>query len=91
MGAALKITRTEHSPEELRRLASKCRDGEQVRRLLAIALVLEGHSRTQAAEQNGMERQTLRDWVHHYNESGCCQTNSKLSPSGARTPNRTSV
>jgi putative transposase len=83
MGAALKITRTEHSPEELRRLASKCRDGEQVRRLLAIALVLEGHSRTQAAEQNGMERQTLRDWVHHYNESGIDRLLSRES-SGRR-------
>jgi transposase-like protein len=70
MGAALKISRGEHSPAELRRFAGKCRDPEQVRRLLAIALVLEGQSRTQAARQNGMERQTLRDWVHHYNESG---------------------
>ena len=34
-------------------------DGEVVRRLCALALVLEGHSRTQAAEQNGMDRQTL--------------------------------
>ena len=67
---AVEITRTEHSAEALRRVASKCGNGEQVRRLLAIALVLEGHSRTQAAEQSGMERQTLRDWVHHYNERG---------------------
>jgi transposase len=34
-----------------------------VRRLLALALVLEGCSRTQAAGQSGMVRQTLRDWV----------------------------
>jgi transposase-like protein len=39
----------------------------QVRRVLAIAMVLEGRSRTEAAELNGMDRQTLRDWVHRYN------------------------
>jgi hypothetical protein len=36
-----------------------CGDGAQVRRVLAIALVLEGRSRAEAAEQNGMDRQTL--------------------------------
>jgi len=41
-------------------------------RLLAIALVLEGASRKQAAEACGMQRQTLRDWVHRYNEAGIC-------------------
>jgi transposase-like protein len=41
-----------------------------VRRLLALALVLEGHSRARAAETCGMDRQTLRDWVHRYNEQG---------------------
>jgi len=70
MGAAVRITRMEHSPAALRRAASKCSNGEQVRRLLAIALVLEGYSRTQAAEQSGMDRQTLRDWVYHYNDQG---------------------
>jgi transposase len=70
MAAAVRITRTEHTPATLRRVASKCNNGEQVRRLLAIALVLEGYSRSQAAEQSGMDRQTLCDWVHHYNDSG---------------------
>ena len=32
--------------------------------MLAIALVLEGWSRAEAAETCGMDRQTLRDWVH---------------------------
>jgi len=39
-------------------------DGVQVRRLLAMALVLECRSRREAAEQCGMDRQTLRDWVY---------------------------
>jgi transposase len=38
--------------------------------MLAIALSLEGWSRRAAAEACGMDRQTLRDWVHRYNESG---------------------
>jgi len=70
MGAALEITLTTHTATELRSIASRCRDGCQVRRLLAIASVLEGRPRTEAAEHNGMDRQTLRDWVHRYNESG---------------------
>jgi transposase len=32
--------------------------------MLAIALVLEGKDRKTAAETCGMDRQTLRDWVH---------------------------
>ena len=42
MGAALKITRLDHTPEALRAMAAKIRDGAQSRRLLAIAMVLEG-------------------------------------------------
>jgi transposase len=70
MGQAIAITRTEHTAEALREFAAKSRDGAQVRRLLAIALILEGRLRTEAAELSGMDRQTLRDWVHRYNEEG---------------------
>jgi transposase len=70
MSAGLKVTRLDHTAAELRRLASKKRDAAQVRRLLALALVLEGVSRAEAATQNGMDRQTLRDWVRRYNELG---------------------
>ena len=38
--------------------------------MLALALVLEGHSREEAARHAGMDRQTLRDWVHRYNAEG---------------------
>jgi transposase len=37
---------------------------------LALALLLEGSSRSAAAQATGMDRQTLRDWVHRYNASG---------------------
>jgi transposase len=70
MSAGLKVTRLEHTAGELRRLASRKRDAAQVRRLLALALVLEGVSRSEAAAQNGMDRQTLRDWVRRYNDLG---------------------
>jgi transposase len=70
MGQAVTITRTEHTAEALREFAAKSRDGAQVRRLLAIALILEGRPRTEAAEVSGMDRQTLRDWVHRYNAEG---------------------
>jgi transposase len=64
------VTRTGLSAAALRALAQRAGDVAQARRLLAVALVLDGASRTQAAEAAGMTRQTLRDWVHRYNEEG---------------------
>jgi len=67
---ALVITRGDLSAEELRSEARRTKDSYQARRLLALALVLEGASRTAAARAAGMDRQTLRDWVIRYNEEG---------------------
>ncbi len=61
MSAAIAITRLDRTASELRSFVSKCGDGAQVRRLLAIALVLDSHSRAEAAEQNDINRQTLSD------------------------------
>ena len=83
MGAALEIRRTDYTSEELRALCGRCSDGAQVRRLLALALVLDGHSRTDAAELSGMDRQTLRDWVHRYNDFGLEGLKSRSSPGRA--------
>lgn len=80
MGKALIITRTGYTSGELRALSGKCRDGAQVRRLLAIAMVLDGVPRAEAAGCNGMDRQTLRDWVHRYNEGGVDALKSRESP-----------
>jgi transposase len=80
MGKPLAITRTDHTAAELRVFASKNRDGAQVRRLLALALVLDGHTRTEAADQAGMDRQTLRDWVHRYNVAGIAGLKSGHGP-----------
>jgi hypothetical protein len=49
-----------YSSRELRRLATRVKDAAQARRLLAIAAVLNGSSREEAAEIGGMDRQTLR-------------------------------
>ena len=78
MGQPLEIINLEYSAANLRRLASREKDGPVVRRLLALAMVLEGHSRTKAAQMNGMDRQTLRDWVHRYNAKGLAGLVSKV-------------
>ena len=80
MGAPLGIKRTDSTSGELRALSRRCSDGAQVRRILALAMVLEGRSRTEAAELNGMDRQTLRDWVHRYNEMGIPGLKSRRRP-----------
>jgi transposase len=67
MGKAIEITRLERSAAELRELAVNTEDGDIVRRLLGIALLLDGWSRGEAATASGMDRQTLCDWVHRYN------------------------
>jgi transposase len=67
---AVAITRLDASATDLREAAARTRDAKAARRVLAIALVLEGYSREVAAESCAMDRQTLRDWVHRYNELG---------------------
>ena len=67
---AVKITRRDLSASELRREAARAKDAKASRRMLALAFVLDGRSRTEAAGSCGMDRQTLRDWVHRYNEEG---------------------
>jgi len=70
MGNPIEIISDESSAAELRALAASTRDGRVVRRLSAVALVLEGESPAEAARLNGMDRQTLRDRVHRYNDEG---------------------
>ena len=62
--------RTDFSAGELRRLAAATKNANQSRRLLSMAAVLDGMNRTEAARIGGMDRQTLRDWVHRFNERG---------------------
>ena len=80
MGTAIKITNMNHTAAELRILAAKSNEADKVRRLLAIAMILDGASRLAAARQSGMDRQTLRDWVHRYNEAGIVGLASRKPP-----------
>jgi len=61
--------RRDYSAEELRRLAKSAKSVGQGRRLLSLAAVMDGMSRA-AARIGGMDRQTLRDWVHRFNAAG---------------------
>ncbi len=66
----IEITRQDLSISQLRAAAARTVDAKQARRILAIAMVLDGHSRRVAAQAGGMDRQTLRDWVIRYNADG---------------------
>lgn len=70
MGAAVSITRLDMTASDLRAAAGRAKEGSAVRRILALAMVLDGADRKTAAETCGMDRQTLRDWVHRYNAEG---------------------
>jgi Winged helix-turn helix len=67
--ASVEIMRRDCSVSQ-RAEAARTVDAKQARRILAIAMVLDGHARLLAAQACGMDRQTLRDWVIRYNEDG---------------------
>jgi transposase len=81
------VTRKELGAGDLRGEARRCRDGAASRRMLALALVLEGSSREEAARHAGMDRQTLRDWVHRYNAEGLAGLRDR--PRSGRRPRLT--
>ena len=84
MAAGIAIIRMELSSAELRRAAARSDDADAARRMLALALVLDGRTRTEAAELCGMDRQTLRDWVHRYNELGLLGLSDRTPPGAKR-------
>jgi putative transposase len=69
MGEAIALRR-DFTAGELRGFAKRTRNAAQARRLLAVAAVLDGATRAEAAKTGGMDRQTLRDWVIRFNERG---------------------
>ena len=77
---AVALTRLELDASDLRWEATRCRDAKAARRMLALALVLEGSSREAAARHTGMDRQTLRDWVHRYNAEGLAGLVDRSAP-----------
>jgi transposase len=87
MRMTVAVTRRELSAAELRRAAVRCRGAAVARRMLALALVLEGASREDAARAAGMDRQTLRDWVHRDNAEGLAGLHDR--PRSGRKPRLT--
>jgi transposase len=80
MVAAVAITRKDHTAGELRAAAKHTDDAAAARRMLALALVLEGRSRSEAAMICGMDRQILCDWVHRYNAEGLEGLHNRSAP-----------
>ena len=69
MAAAIGL-RDDFTGDDLRRLARSSRDAKQVRRLLALAAIGDGGSRTEAARIGGVGLQIVRDWVLRFNAEG---------------------
>ena len=80
MVAAVSITRRDYTAAELRGRAKRVDDADASRRMLAIALVLDGKSRSEAAISCGMDRQILCDWVHRYNAEGLDGLRNRTAP-----------
>ena len=80
MVAAVAITRRDYTAAELRREATRTDDADAARRMLALALVLEGMARTEAATSCGMDRQILCDWVQRYNAEGLEGLHNRTAP-----------
>jgi transposase len=69
MGKAITL-RADHGADDLRRLARASRNAAQTRRLLALAAIYDGASRTEAARIGGVGLQIVRDWVMRFNAEG---------------------
>ncbi|HBK92953.1 MAG TPA: hypothetical protein DDZ68_14900 [Parvularcula sp.] len=62
--------RNDFDGKALWRLARRARDAGQARRLLALAAICDGASRSAAAQIGDVPLQTVRDWVLRFNEQG---------------------
>jgi transposase len=62
--------RSDFAAPQLRALARKTKNAAQARRLLALAAIYEGGTRTEAARIGGVTLQIVRDWVVKFNAHG---------------------
>jgi hypothetical protein len=62
--------RTDFDADALRAIARTTKDGPQARRLLALAAIYDGGTRTEAARIGGVTVQIVRDWVVKFNAHG---------------------
>jgi|EndMetStandDraft_5_1072996.scaffolds.fasta_scaffold180927_2 transposase len=83
MGAAVQL-RSDYSGDDLRRLSRASNDAAQTRRLLALAVIYDGGSRTTAAKTGGVGLQIVRDWVMRFNADGAAGLLDRKAP--GKTP-----
>ncbi len=69
MSAAIAL-RSDFTGPDLRRLARRTEDARQARRLLALAEIYDGGSRSDAARIGDVGLQIIRDWVLRFNAEG---------------------
>ena len=79
MAAAVEL-RGDISADEVREAAKASSDASQCRRLLAIATILDGGSRSEAAKIGGVGLQTVRDWVLRFNAEGAAGLIDRKAP-----------
>ena len=82
MAAAIAL-RADYDGAALRRLAKASKDANQTRRLLALAVIYDGGTRSDAAEVGGVTLQIVRDWVLRFNAEGPSGLIDRKAP-GAR-------
>src|ERR671939_1319164 len=72
--------RTDFTADALRVIARQTKDGPQARRLLALAAIYEGATRTEAAKIGGVTLQIVRDWVLKFNAHGADGLRDRKAP-----------
>ena len=72
--------RTDFQAPELRRLARRSKDAAQARRLLALAAIYDGGTRSEAARLGHVTLQIVRDWVVRFNAEGPKGLRDRKSP-----------
>ena len=82
MAGAIRM-RGDYTGAALRRLERRCSDADQVRRLLSLAVILDGGRRSDAAGIGGGTLQIVRDWVLRFNAEGPDGLTSRKAPGKA--------
>src|SRR5258707_4562882 len=70
MRAGIAITRLDLTASGLRAAARRAKNVSTARRMLCLAIVLDGADPKTAADDSGMDTQKLRDLVHCFNAHG---------------------
>lgn len=79
--------RTDFDAAAVRGLARRSNDAGQTRRLLALAVIDDGGSRSEAASLGGVTRQVVRDWVLRFNKDGAEGLIDRKAPGASRKLN----